>query len=126
MKINSLKPQLLCTVSTAELSAVESFIRIDDNKIVSSNKLKICGYTFDSRPGVSAQVEVMERKFNELLRYLKRSGFSQSDLVTAYKSLVRPFFNLRHPLLTESQVKLLERLQNREITIITGNTGRPI
>ena len=72
----------------------------------------------------------MEKKINErewFLRNLKQSGVEQQDLVTAYKSMVRQIFDFTapvyHSLLTEQQSKLLERLQNRALTIITGNTG---
>ena len=44
MKINLQKTQLLC-ISTAGMSTVESFIRVDGEKTTSSDKLKICGYT---------------------------------------------------------------------------------
>ena len=124
MKINSKKTQLLC-ISTPGSPAVELFVRIDNQKVLSKEFLKICGYHFGSMPTVTAQVSVMERKFNErcwALRNLQRSGFNKRDLLTVYKSLIRPVFDFTavayHSLLTNEQTEHLERLQRRALCII--------
>ena len=64
MKINPQKTQLLC-ISNAGHTTTSSYIRVNNDKVVSSPCLKICGYNFGSKPTVTAQFEVMERKFNE-------------------------------------------------------------
>ena len=106
-----------------------AFIRIDNFKIESTDELKICGYRFGSRPGVSNQVDYMERKFYERswsLRNLKRSGLYVNDLKTCYVSLIRPIFDytsmVYNSLLTREQVKKLEWLQKRALRILLGNS----
>ena len=58
------------------------------------------------------------------MRNLKRSGFSEEDLKTAYLSLVRPVFDytsaVYHPLLNADQSTRLERMQKRALKIISG------
>ena len=127
MKINPSKTQMLC-VSNAGSPTIESFIRLDDQKITSGETLKICGYTFGSRLTVDEQVKVMIRKFNErswALRHLKRSGFKTDDLLTSYLSLIRPLFDFTsvvyHPLLSAESSLVLERLQKRALRLIDPN-----
>ena len=126
MKINQAKTQLLCI--SAHGNDTKAYIRLDNEKKMSEDSLKICGYTFSSKPDVSAQLETIERKFNErvwVLRNLRRSGFSRDDLKTTYVSLIRPVFDFTsvvyHSLMNIEQGKHLERLQKRALTIITGS-----
>ena len=123
MKINPRKTQLC--ISQAGHKQTAAFITVDNVKIESTNELKICSYRFGSRPGVSNQVDYMERKFYErswALRNLKRSGLSVNDLRTCYVSLIRPIFDytsvVYNSLLTREQVKKLEWLQKRALRII--------
>ena len=79
---------------------------------------------------MSEQIATIERKFNErswVLRNLRRSGFTSADLLTVYKSLIRPVFDFTsvvyHSLLTIEQKQLLERLQHRAVSVIVGGRG---
>ena len=129
MKFYAGKTQLLC-ISAADLPAVQAYIRLDGEKVESTAQLKICGYNFGSRPGVHEQVKAMECKFNKrcwILRNLKHSGFSSSDLLTTYATLIRPIFDfaaiMYHSLLSGDQTFALERLQKRAFKIIDNNYG---
>ena len=125
MKINASKTQLLCISPAGDNCS--AFVRIGNEKKESGKTLKICGYHFSNKPGVEEQIRIIEQKFNErawLLRNLKRSGFTTSDLQIAYTSIVRPVFDFTavvyHSLTTQEQKQKLERLQARALSIITG------
>ena len=127
MKINAQKTQLLCISGAGQ--AARSFVRLGGEKIVSTDNLKICGFTFGAKPNVDEQIAVIERKFHTrswVLRNLKRSGFTHEELVLVYVSLVRPIFDytsvVYHSLLTNSQSKLLESLQKYALRIIYNYT----
>ena len=126
MRLNGQKTQLLC-ISAAGNQNVESYIRINNEKVVSGDELKICGFRFGSKPTVENQVVAIEAKFNArawALRNLKRSGFNREELRDCYTSLVRPVFDytavVYDSLLTTEQSQRLERLQRRAIKIICG------
>ena len=126
MKTYGLKTQLLC-VSAAGNQNVESYIRINNGKVVSSEELKICGFRFGSKPTADNQVSAIESKFHSrvwALRNLKRSGFTKTELRDCYTSLIRPVFDytavVYDSLLTGDQSQRLEQLQRRAIKILCG------
>ena len=129
MKINPNKTQLLC-ISGSGSPSVSAYMRLRNTKVESGQELKICGYKFGSKPTVTNQVDSIIAKFNRrswVIRNLKRSGFSDADLVTCYCSLIRPVFDFTavayHSLLSLDQTKQLEGLQKRILRIITGTKG---
>ena len=58
------------------------------------------------------------------LRNLKNSGFSNEELVTVYKTIIRPVADyacaVYHSLLTDEQDEALDRLQNHALKCIFG------
>ena len=130
MKINPTKTQLLC-ISPAGNEHIQSYVRLANTKITSTDELKICGFRFGSKPTVENQVVAIEKKFNTriwALRNLKRSGFKETELKECYISLIRPVFDytavVYHSLLTADQSTRLERLQKRAMKIICGIDSR--
>ena len=59
-----------------------------------------------------------------MLRSLKRFGFNKFELVTVYKSFIRPLLEysdvIWHSSLTSNQIHQLERVQKRALRIILG------
>ena len=83
MRVNEAKPQVLC-ISAARDSDVQSYINTECSRISSANELKILGFWFGSKPGVSLHIEKTAAKFRRrlwTLRHLKRSGLGVNDLV---------------------------------------------
>jgi hypothetical protein len=125
MKVNSSKTQLL-SISTAGTNS--AYIRPDGNeKIESSNTLKILGFNFSDKPTLDCHVNATVKKFNKnvwTLIHLRRANIPQSDLVIIYTTYLRPILEYATPvlcsLLTEGQSKTIENLQSRALKIIYG------
>ena len=126
MKVNESKTQIVC-ISAATSMSVSSYINAQNNRIFSGGSLKILGFWFDSRPGVSLHIEKLEEKFRGRLwslRHLKRSGMPAADLLFIFKSILRPVIDFAcivyHPMLTKGQAERIELLQKRALKIIFG------
>lgn len=92
MKVNAQKTQVLC-ISAAKSADMKSYIDTEEERIQSSDQLKILGFLFDGRPGVELHITKMEEKFRSrlwALRHLKRSGMPVNDILFIYKLCVRP------------------------------------
>ena len=77
---------------------------------------------------MAAHVEVLRKRVRRLywnLYYLREHSFRQDDLVAVFKSILRPVLDyccpVFHPLLTEEQDEILERLQSYALRITYGN-----
>ena len=59
-----------------------------------------------------------------MIRNLKKNGFCNEELVTVYKTMIRPVFDygcvVYHSSLTDAQDELLERLQSHTLKAIFG------
>ena len=129
MVVNDEKTQLICIQSRR--SNVSSYIRTGEKKEIierSSNSLKILGFTFGSTPDASTNTDIMIRKFSSrlwALRFLKRAGLTQADLIFLYKSILRPSIEFAavvyHSLLTKTQSQNIERMQMRAMKVIFGD-----
>ena len=124
MRVNCEKTQLLC-VSSNVINSVKSYIRYKGSEIRSTDKLKILGFTFGSKPNVQAHVDALVYKFRSrlwALRHLRRSGMCQADLLFVYLSVLRPVLDFAvpayHSLLTQTQSDKLEGLQCRALKIV--------
>ena len=90
MRVNAAKTQVLCISSTLN-SRVDSYLNTPDQRISSSDTLKILGFWFGIAPGVGLHVEKTLEKVRKrlwLLRHLKRSGMSTNDLIFIYELTV--------------------------------------
>ena len=99
----------------------------DGNIIESGDSMKVLGFHFDSRPSVHAHVTALQNRMREtawVLRHLKLAGFSESELATVYRTVVRPVLDycavIYHPMLTDEQDQAIERLQARALKNIYG------
>ena len=135
MKVNKEKTGILC-VSDASAYKAEAFIEDQDGKqIRSGDSLKALGMRFSSKPDMSAHVDWVAKSLRSrlwMLRNLKRSGFSCDELVTVYKTMIRPVAEygcvVYHSSLTDEQDELLDRIQTQALKSIFGpfKSGRKL
>lgn len=125
MVVNAKKTQMLC-VSTSQ-DDVKSYINVDGKRILSSDTLKIVGFTFGSRPTVHSHVNAMLGKLRRrlwMLTHLRQSGMSKPSLVSIYKSMIRSIQDFAapayHSLLNGVQANEIERIQRRALKDIFG------
>ena len=89
--------------------------------------MTILGFDFSSDPDMSAQVRKIEKNFMSriwILRHLRQNGFSSSDLLKVYRSILLPVHDycscVFNSSLTQSQASVLERLQAQALKAIYG------
>lgn len=130
MVVNKNKTQLLC-ISAACYSDASTYIRpFSDNatsEISSGPSLKILGFWFDRRPTVSFHISKICEHFRAKLwslRWMRRSGMGQNDLLFVYQSSLRPIIEYScvtyGPMLNARMAGDLERLQLRAFKIVFG------
>ena len=71
----------------------EAFISLDGQKICSTEKLKLLGFTFGCEPTVTEHVKQIKEKFRKRfwsLIFLRRAGFEGSELMNLFNVFVRP------------------------------------
>ena len=120
MVVNTGKTNFLC-VSDALSFRAEAHIYDSSGERLSSNgteRIKILGFHLGKKPNADEHVELLRQRFYLhwwILFHLKHHGFREQELVKIYKTVVRPVFDfcavVYHPLLTDNQDQLLERLQ---------------
>jgi hypothetical protein len=88
---------------------------------------KFLGFTFGSKPNVTAHIDSVVKKTRRklwILRHLRAFGFSETELVEVYTSIIRAGIEFSsvvyHSMLTGEQVKTLERLQYQSLKCIFG------
>ena len=86
------------------------------------------GFIFNQEADVADQVEALCKRFRSrtwALRDLRKSGFTENELVTVYKSVIRPIIEytsvIYHPMLTADQTNYIEKQQTRALKNIYGN-----
>ena len=130
MRVNQDKTQMIC-ISASITDTTTTYIRPNIKGTItetsSTKSLKILGFWFDSRPGVSLQVEKICEKFRAKLwslRILKRSGMKQTDLLRVYLCSLRPIIEYTcvtyGPMLTSTMADTIERLQLRAMKVVFG------
>ena len=99
----------------------------DDQVIRGAPEMKALGVRFSNRPDWSRHVAWIRTSFRArlwILRNLKRSGFSTEELLTVYKSMLRPVVEYAavvfHSGQTNEQDEWLKRLQNQALKCILG------
>ena len=129
MKVNTNKTGMLC-ISDALTFRADAYLEDEDGQEVTSEgteSIKILGFHFNRRPTVHAHVASLKKRFYERwwsLYHLKHHCFTKEELVTVYKTCIRPVFDfcavVYHPLLNDKQDQQLERLQRQALKIIFG------
>ena len=89
--------------------------------------MKILGFHLGPKPTIHAHVEALQARMREtswVLRHLKHSGFTESELVTVYKTIILPILDyccmVYHSQLTDEQDQKIERLQAAALKNIFG------
>ena len=107
--------------------AAAEFYTEKGEKLTTTDELKILGFRFGSRPNCTAHVDGIKRSFRGrywLLIHLKQHHFSEEELLTAYKSMIRPLAEycsvVFHSMLTDQQDEQIERLQSTALRYIYG------
>ena len=129
MKVNTLKTSVLC-VSDATSFRPVAFLEAADGEILESapgGRMKILGFVFGDTPSVRPHVESVIKKIRQrywTLFNLKKHGFTQEELVTVYKTMIRPVADycdiVYHSLMTDDLDEALENMQNMALRCIFG------
>ena len=82
---------------------ISTYIKLDNGEVITSqDKLKILGFVFGCRPGVSEHIEHLSEVFRKrvrILRHLRNAMLPKEDLARLYQILV-----LRYQRLTTHQM----------------------
>lgn len=126
MKVNCLKTQLLM-ISPPNGYEKKAFVSIGNQKIESTNTMKLLGFVFGREPTVAAHVEEIQRKFRSRfwsLIFLKRAGISGNELFKIFNVFLRPIIEycciVYHPLLTTTQSNIIEKMQKQVVKLAFG------
>ena len=130
MQVNASKTGLLCISDASNYDPV-AFIRTANNSIIESGPppatMKLLGFIFSNSPTAREHIANVRKKFRQrfwTLWNLKRNGFTEEELVTVYKSSIRPVVDyldvVYHSMLTDDLDEELDRLQNQALKIIFG------
>ena len=127
MVVNKGKTKILC-ISDAQTYKAESFLLDSEGtEIQSGRSLKVLGFHMDSRPSAHAHVAALRTRMRDtvwILRHLRLAGFTQEELATVYKTVVRPILDycavIYHPMLNDEQDQAVERLQAQALKCIYG------
>ena len=130
MRVNASKTQLLC-ISHPSGDEVTSYIHpsATNQRIESTDELKILGFWFGPEPNVSLHVKKIEEHFRGKLwslRKLTRWGMPREDLVKNYTTVLRPTIEYAaetySSMLTSDQSARIESLQAKAMKVIFGDT----
>lgn len=130
MRVNQGKTQLLC-ISASVHDDVLSYIRpcVGGGQVesLSTDSLKIVGFTFERSPSVRLHIKLMCENFRAKLwslRKLRRAGMGSDDLLVIYKASLRPIIEFAcvtyGPMLTSEMSESIESLQLRSMKIVYG------
>ena len=127
MKVNSGKTGMICISDALAYEADAFMLDADNNRIGCQKSIKALGMCFSNRPDMGAQVESIKKKIQSrywMLRNLKKSGFTESELVKVYTTMIRPVAEygavVFHSSLTDQQDELLDSLQNNALKCVYG------
>ena len=134
MVVNGKKTSMICVSDSLSYQADAFLLDDDQNRIGCQDRLKALGMYFSNKPNMDEQVKSIVKRFRArywTLRNLKNSGFSTDELVTVYKTLIRPIADyacvVYHPSLTDAQDEELEHLQDHALRCIFGKfSGRKL
>lgn len=113
--VNRKKTNVL-TISGATSYQARTHIYDNQTRIDCKDKLKALGFVFNRSGDVSDQIEQLCRRFRSrtwALRDLRKSGLTSEQLLTVYKSTIRPVVEyssvIYHSMATAEQAHLLEK-----------------
>ena len=125
--VNAEKTNLLVVSASKSYEARAHFYDSNNQRINSQNNLKALGFIFNQRGDASSQVDNLCTKFRQKvwsLRHLRKSGFSEPELLTVYKTYLRPTLEysapIYHSMITAEQEHQLEKQQYFALKNIYG------
>ena len=128
MVVNASKTNMICVSDAMSYKADAYIYDASENRIGCRDTMKVLGMTFTNKPDMSGQVRSIQKKFRGrywMLRNLKTSGFNTDELLTVYKTMVRPVADygavVYHSSLTDEQDEALDNLQNAALKCIYGS-----
>ena len=93
MVVNKKKTKIVC-MSDAQTYHATCMIEDCDGQVLRSGPgMKILGFHIDSRPSVHAHIDALKIRMRDtawVLRHLKIAGFTEMELATVYRTVVRP------------------------------------
>jgi hypothetical protein len=126
MKVNGKKTGVL-VISQALSYEARAHIVADSQEVNSTKSLKMLGFIIDSDGGIWGQIRSLRGRFRQRvwsLRLAKKCGMSEKDMISAYKTHVRPIVETNsviiHSMATAEQSETLERQQTLALRIIYG------
>ena len=128
LKVNTQKTTVLAISNAVSYEARAHLYDEQGARIDSTSSLKALGFIFNTEGDVKDQVESLCKRFRTrtwALRDLKKSGFSESELISVYKSTIRPVIEysavIYHSMLTAELSYYIEKQQFRALKNIYGN-----
>ena len=128
LKVNTDKTTLLAVSAATSYRTKTHIYDSNNNRIDCSDTLKALSFIFNQEADISDQVESLCKRFrtrNWALRDLRKSSFTEADLLTVYKSTIRPVIEyssvIYHPQLTSEQTHYIEKQQTLALKNIYGN-----
>ena len=110
MVVNKGKTKIICISDAQSYKAKAYLVDSDGQRLDSGGLMKVLGFHLDSRPSVHAHVEALKIRMRDtswVLRHLKLAGFTQDELTTVYRTVIRPVPDycavIYHPMLTDDQ-----------------------
>ena len=127
MVVNNSKTVLLCISDALNYKPCTFILDNNGERIDCLDKMKILGFTFSSKPTVTAHIDTISRRMRQKywsLRHLKSVGFSCEELVEVYKSVILPIADYcapaYHSLMTDIHDQQLEQAQVGALRAIFG------
>ena len=112
-------------ISFAKTEFDASELQLGDTIIEQVHSFKLLGVTIQDNLSWSVHIDNIYRKTNQqlfLVRQLKRSGLNTQDLMTVYKTKIRPCLEYAAPVwatgITKAQSEMLESVQRRVVRIV--------
>ena len=127
MVVNKAKTKIICVSDSLTYKATARITDADGGDLRSGESLKVLGFHMDSRPSCHAHVRALQLRMRDttwVLRHLKLAGFREEELAKVYTTVVRPILDycavIYHPMLTDEQDQVVERLQAQALKNIYG------
>ena len=127
MVVNRGKTRLLCVSDSQTYKAKAHIVDSEGSRLDSWDKLKVLGFHMDSRPSVHAHIQALRLRMRDtvwILRHLKIAGFAEAELAVVYRTVIRPILDycavVYHPMMTDEQDQIVERLQAQALKSIYG------